>query len=158
VIGEQAGFQDPLAGFGMRYAFRSGLLAARSIIEGTDYGDLWRPELWALLRTGAVNRLLFNIAGERGRQIMLARLSRADAGRSLRRLYQPSALSRLLFPVARLRYRSQLRDSSCNHVDCHCVWCRCQSELKETNAVTIQRTGLTAATLARSRKPWKLWT
>jgi hypothetical protein len=31
VTGEQAGFQDALAGVGMRYALRSGFLAARSI-------------------------------------------------------------------------------------------------------------------------------
>ena len=35
-VGEAAGFQDQLAGFGMAYAFRSGYLAARSIIEGLD--------------------------------------------------------------------------------------------------------------------------
>jgi hypothetical protein len=36
VVGEQAGFQDALAGFGMR----SGLLAARSLIEGVDYTSI----------------------------------------------------------------------------------------------------------------------
>ena len=34
VIGEQAGFQDALAGFGGRYALRSGTLAARRHTEG----------------------------------------------------------------------------------------------------------------------------
>ena len=36
VIGEHAGFQDALAGFGIRYAIRSGVLAARSILAGGD--------------------------------------------------------------------------------------------------------------------------
>jgi flavin-dependent dehydrogenase len=134
VVGEQAGFQDALAGFGMRYALRSGLLAALSIIAGTNYTQLWRHDLLPLLRTGVVNRFLFNAVGARGRQIALTRLSRGDAGWTLRRFYQPSVLSRLLFPAARLRYRAPLRDRSCDHVDCHCVWCQCQAELKTSHA------------------------
>jgi flavin-dependent dehydrogenase len=46
VVGEQAGFQDMLAGFGIRYALRSGILAAQSIIEGIDYTSLWRRECY----------------------------------------------------------------------------------------------------------------
>jgi flavin-dependent dehydrogenase len=134
VIGEQAGFQDALAGFGMRYALRSGLLAARSIIQGTNYTSLWHRELQPLLRAGIANRFLFNTVGARGRKIALAKLSRGDAGLILRRVYQPSMLSRLLFPIARLRYRAPLHDSSCDHVDCHCVWCQCQNELKDMHA------------------------
>jgi flavin-dependent dehydrogenase len=134
VIGEQAGFQDALAGFGMRYALRSGLLAARSIIEGTNYTSLWHRELQPLLRAGTVNRLLLNTVGARGRKIALTKLSRGDAGLILRRIYQPSMLSRLLFPIARWRYRAPLHDSSCDHVDCHCVWCQCQNELKDMHA------------------------
>ena len=134
VVGEHAGFQDALAGFGMRYALRSGLLAARSIIEGADYASLWRRELLPLLRAGTVNRFLFNAGGALGRKIALTRLSCGDAGQVLRRLYQPSMLSRVLFPLARLRYRAPLRDSSCDHVNCRCVWCECQAESKTTHA------------------------
>lgn len=123
VIGEQAGFQDALAGFGMRYALRSGLLAARSIIDGTDYTHHWRRELLPLLRAGTVNRFLFNAVGEPGWRLALRTLSAADAGLALRRLYQPSFMTRLLFPVARLRYLAPLRDRSCDHKDCPCVWC-----------------------------------
>jgi len=36
VIGEHAGFQDALAGFGLRQPVRSGRLAAESLIRGTD--------------------------------------------------------------------------------------------------------------------------
>jgi flavin-dependent dehydrogenase len=130
VVGEQAGFQDALAGFGMRYALRSGLLAARSILEGVDYARLWQRELSPLLRTGVVNRFIFNSIGERGRRAALTRLQGRDTGRLLRRLYQPSLLSRALYPLARLYYRGPLRDRSCNHVDCQCVWCQCQAESK----------------------------
>lgn len=127
VIGEQAGFQDALAGFGMRYALRSGVLAARCLIEGTSYEAMWRRELGPALRTAIVNRMLFNMLGERAWTHAVARLATGDAGAALRRFYQPSWLSRLLFPVALRLYRRPLRDPSCDHQDCHCVWCTCQT-------------------------------
>lgn len=43
-VGESAGFQDPLFGFGMRYAISSGYLAALSLIKHVDYDVLWRRE------------------------------------------------------------------------------------------------------------------
>ena len=134
VIGEQAGFQDALAGFGMRYALRSGLLAARSIIDGTDYPGLWQRDLRPLLRMGIVNRFIFNIVGEPGWQVALRQLNRVDTRLLLRRAYRPSMLRRLLFPIAHLRYRAPLRDQSCDHVGCHCVWCQCQAGLKASYA------------------------
>lgn len=139
VIGEQAGFQDALAGFGMRYAIRSGLLAARSILDGADYTTLWRRELRPLLRTGIVNRFIFNGIGARGRKIALTALGRGDADLILRRLYRPSVFTRLLFPVAHLRYRAPLQDHSCDHVDCHCVWCQCHSESSQTYTGKVQQ-------------------
>lgn len=126
VVGEQAGFQDALAGFGMRYAIRSGNLAARSLIEGVDYPRLWRKELLPLLRASIINRFLFDLVGERCRRWVFANyLSVGDARRPLRRLYRPALVRRLLFPVAVRRYRAALRDPSCDHVKCACVWCRC---------------------------------
>ncbi len=124
VVGEQAGFQDALAGFGIRYALRSGILAARSLNEGQDYTRLWRKELLPLLRTGVANRFIFSSLGERGWRWALRGLSRSDTADKLFRLYQPSMLTRVIFPFAVGRYRAQLRDPSCNHIDCECVWCQ----------------------------------
>ena len=124
VVGEQAGFQDALAGFGMRYALRSGILAARSLLEGTDYTRLWRQELLPLLRTGVCNRFIFNSAGARGRRWALRGMSRSDTAAKLRRLYRPSTLTRLVYPLALWRYRAPLGDPSCDHVACDCIWCR----------------------------------
>lgn len=102
VIGEQAGFQDSLAGFGMRYALRSGILAARSLIDGVDYTRLWRDELLPLLRTSISNRWIFNLVRDRGWRWMLEhRLSEGNVRAALMRLYQPSLTTRLLFPLAR---------------------------------------------------------
>jgi flavin-dependent dehydrogenase len=124
VVGEQAGFQDALAGFGMRYALRSGALAARSLIEGTDYERLWRRDLLPELSASVANRFLFNLAGDRGRSWMVRRLAKGDVRTPLRALYRLSLPNRLAFPIARWRYRMPLRDPSCDHVDCGCVWCR----------------------------------
>ncbi len=131
VIGEQAGFQDALAGFGMRYAIRSGIIAARSLIEGVDYTGLWRKELLPRLRTSVSNRFLFNVIGDRGRRRVLSRiLSGRDTREQLRRFYQPSLLTNMLFPLARWRYRSRISDKSCDHMNCSCVWCRCGGDTK----------------------------
>jgi len=128
VVGELAGFQDALAGFGLRYAFRSGVLAARSMIEGTDYTRLWRRDLLPALRVGTVNRFIFNLVRERGWRHALRKLGRADTGATLRRFYGPSPLNRALYPLARLRYRAALRDPGCDHVACGCVWCQCRAD------------------------------
>ena len=123
VIGEHAGFQDALAGFGLRYAMRSGRLAAESIIEEASYRQAWRKTLQPTLRTGVVNRFLFNMAGRRGIDFMVGHLARTDTGEALRRAYRPSVLKRLLFPLARRRFRAPLTDPSCTHEDCNCIWC-----------------------------------
>jgi len=124
VIGEQAGFQDALAGFGLRYAMRSGRLAAESLINGTDYTRLWRRQLQPTLRTGVVNRFLFNLTGPRGVDRLIRGLGRADAGPALGRSYRSSVFKLLLSPLARYRYRAPLRDPSCAHQNCGCVWCQ----------------------------------
>lgn len=126
VIGEQAGFQDALAGFGLRYALRSAILAARSLIEGLDYTRLWRAELLPLLRTAVSNRFIVTTFRDRGWRWMLEhRLSKGNVRAELRRLYQPSLPTRLVFPLALWRYRAPLQDRSCDHLGCSCVWCRC---------------------------------
>lgn len=125
IVGEQAGFQDALAGFGMRYAMRSGVLAAQSLLTGIDYTRLWRRQLLPLLKAGTVNRFLYNFAGSATRSLALEGLARTDARRALRRSYNPSWATGLLFPLARLRFRRALHDPNCRHVDCNCVWCRC---------------------------------
>ncbi len=123
VIGEQAGFQDALAGFGMRYAIRSGVLAARAIIDGSDYAAAWQRDLAPGLYAGVVNRFIYNLGGEPGMSLALRRLAKRDAGQLLERAYRLSLPKRLLLPLARRWYRAPLADPSCSHVDCDCVWC-----------------------------------
>jgi flavin-dependent dehydrogenase len=58
-IGEAAGFQDCLAGFGMMYALKSGYHAARSIIRNEDYNRLWQADLLKPMAVSRTNRFLF---------------------------------------------------------------------------------------------------
>ena len=58
-VGEAAGFQDCFLGFGMLYAFKSGYLAAKSIIEGLDYNQLLNSEIVKPMKVSATNRILF---------------------------------------------------------------------------------------------------
>lgn len=126
MVGEEAGFQDFLWGFGMRYAILSGVLAARSLLEGENYDLLWQRELWPPMWNSMVNRAIFSLLGNRGyRWILQKNQARGwDVQRILHGVYQPWPIKRLLLPWARLRYHSQRRDESCNHVNCTCVWCR----------------------------------
>lgn len=58
-IGEAAGFQDCLAGFGMVYAFKSGFLIAKSIIENLDYNTLWKKDFLKQIKISVNNRKLY---------------------------------------------------------------------------------------------------
>ena len=96
LAGEAAGFQDALWGFGMRFAMRSGVLAARALIEHEDYDALCQRELRPWLRTSIVNRALYGLLGNRGYPWFLWRAASGDAREFLRRQYRPSLLKRVL--------------------------------------------------------------
>lgn len=124
-IGEAAGLQDCLWGFGMRYAMLSGYLAARAIIEDKDYEALVRKRLMPMQRASLVNRFLFEMLGNKGYYYYLNYLARGNAMEKVRRQYNPSFLKILLYPVASWRYKSRLVDRGCHSEGCACVWCRC---------------------------------
>ena len=92
-LGEAAGFQDALLGFGMRYAILSGYLAACSLLEGQDYDALWQARFGDLLRISALNRLFFQTFGSnRLYRILLSRIAArsADTHAVLRWWYRPA--------------------------------------------------------------------
>ena len=126
VSGEQAGFQDALAGFGMRYAIESGVLAARALLGGTPYEQAWRERLKPAAETSVVNRAIYNVLGNRGyRWLLRGQAWSGDARRFLSWLYGPGRLRRILLPWARRSYKSARRDHGCDHVNCGCVSCGC---------------------------------
>ena len=127
-LGESAGFQDALFGFGMRHAMTSGFLAAQSIIRRGDYDTLWKKEILPLLRTSLSNRMIYEFLGNTGYEYIAKRIAqRADLRDVLRRAYNPSLLKSALFPLALLLgnmlKRMRVEDKSCHHENCSCVWC-----------------------------------
>jgi flavin-dependent dehydrogenase len=58
-VGEAAGLQDFLFGFGMRFAFASGYLAAQSVVCKKDYQKIADEHFRKRLRAGVINRWLW---------------------------------------------------------------------------------------------------
>jgi len=102
-IGEAAGFQDVLAGFGMILAIDSGYLAACAIIKGKDYLKLYEKEISPRLKASYVNRnlykrmpnLIFNNLDKIGRQ------KQKDYQKFLSWLYNYSFGHKVLFSIFR---------------------------------------------------------
>lgn len=127
-VGEAAGLQDSLWGFGLRYAMTSGYLAARAIIENKDYEALVNDYLIPTQKTSLVNRFLFERLGNKGYTYFINRLARGNTIERIRRQYNPSFFKSLIFPLASWSYKSHLVDKGCHSEDCTCVWCRCGKE------------------------------
>ena len=111
-IGEAAGFQDNLFGFGIRNAIVSAKLAAQSIIENRSYDDLWRARLLPHLKATLVSRTVYQGLGDfskRGFWHLTGKSARPD--RFMRWLYNFSPLHRALYPfaLARLQRSQRLR-------------------------------------------------
>ncbi|MBK7583263.1 MAG: hypothetical protein IPI67_24100 [Myxococcales bacterium] len=130
-VGEAAGFQDALWGFGMRYAMLSGHLAGRALVDADPaaYDPAWEARLGGLLRTSVVNRYIVNHVGKLGYLVALALAARSSDLRSwLHRLYAPSWWKLSLFPLARRWARLKPPVAACVVEGCACTWCRCQHD------------------------------
>ncbi len=133
-VGENAGFQDALWGFGLRYAMLSGYLAAVSIKTGLFYDDLCKQYIKPFLETSLANRWIFAHLGNIGYRLVLNRVRKGgDVGGVLRRFYQPHWSKSLIFRIARRWYRTRLIDKQCMHQNCDCVWCRHGREIHLNN-------------------------
>lgn len=110
-VGEAGGFQDFLWGFGMRYAMLTGYLAAKSIIENKEYRSLWNKELRAMTKTSISLRWLFSLLGTRSYLWFIKYLERQpNPAGFLSRMFHPTLLSRMVYPIAILRYRRHIID------------------------------------------------
>lgn len=116
-IGETAGFQDCLWGFGMRYSIVSGCLAAKSVVDGSDYDVMWKRELGPMLETSLVNRYLITKFGHIAYRYLTRRLRDGNPRYFLKSHYNQSAIKQLLLPFARRSYTSRVKDDSCSHVN-----------------------------------------
>ncbi|MFZ5850088.1 MAG: NAD(P)/FAD-dependent oxidoreductase [Actinomycetota bacterium] len=127
-VGESAGLQDPEWGFGMVSAIRSGVLAASSLLHGTDYATQAGRAFDAPRATGFVNRAVFEILPRR----LFDPIFRFEAGRPdladrLRRHWAPNRAKSLLAPRLLTRYADRLHylDPACHEASCDCLPCSC---------------------------------
>ncbi|GIK61842.1 MAG: NAD(P)/FAD-dependent oxidoreductase [Ignavibacteriota bacterium] len=123
--GENAGFQDALWGFGIKYAMLSGYYAAQSIIHKQDYYALCERYLFPKLQTSLANRWLFAHLYNPGYTFVLNKMkSMDDVIPALRKHYNSSISKKIIYSLARRWYKTRLIDKQCMHEHCDCVWCR----------------------------------
>ena len=137
-VGENAGFQDALWGFGMRYAMHSGYLAAQSIIEGSSYPDLCKTHIQPKMEIGLINRWMFTRLGNKGYGKVLKMISKQeDLIPIMIKKYSHYGMgNRILLPFVKLWFRPRLKDKQCMHKNCSCLWCKHgKHEAKETEIV-----------------------
>jgi len=124
--GESAGFQDPLFGFGIRWALISGAESGRALADDNParYEKVWKQRLRAYHQTAATNRWFYDRMGDRGYAAALRKLARASDVRAvLKNAYAPSLWKRAwYYAVASRRYQPLLRADE----HCDCTWCRCE--------------------------------
>lgn len=124
-VGENAGFQDALWGFGIKYAMLSGYLAARSIIDNKSYEELCQVYLYPKLQTSLANRWLFAHLYNKGYSLILKKMEvMDDVIPTLKKHYNTSISKKLVYLIAKRWYHSRLIDKQCMHEHCDCVWCR----------------------------------
>lgn len=108
-VGERAGFQDFLWGFGMRYAMVSGFLAAKSFIENKNYDILIKENILGELKTSLSNRFFFENLGDNGYESFLDKVTnKEDPAGFLRKNYNPSFPKKIIFPIAKLKLRNRI--------------------------------------------------
>ncbi len=124
-VGECAGAQDPLWGFGLWFAMETGNLAANCLVEERSYTAAYRKAILPRIRRLIVSRWLFDRLPPGRYDDLLSQLTRLrDVRPAFRKYYTGGPLHTLLFPLARRHYSFQLREKWCHMDDCDCVWCR----------------------------------
>jgi flavin-dependent dehydrogenase len=107
-IGEAAGLQDFLWGFGIRHALHSGHLAARAIYEQLDYARLVTREIHPLVRASLVNRMFYDQVGNRAYTALIRHFAASrDLSSRIRPWYRGLSLHRIMWPFAEQRYRTR---------------------------------------------------
>lgn len=100
-VGEAAGIQDFLWGFGMRRAVVSGFLAANAIINNENYEIMAKKEFEHKLKASVVNRFLWELFGDKSWIVNRIHQS-TDPLSYLYSFHNFNRLQRLLYPIARV--------------------------------------------------------
>lgn len=115
LVGEAAGFQDLLWGFGIRTAVTSGNLAAQSLLTGSDYPKTIHDTFSAYLKASIVNRFLWEKVKLQQRPLLPFFMRKPFSIRTyFRLLYGFSPLHRLCYPFARRYVKQQYPESVLN--------------------------------------------
>lgn len=102
-VGEAAGLQDFLWGFGIRSAIESGALAAHSLSVGSDYQQVAQRFFKHRQRASIVNRFLWECLGRKDYLLIMSALRRHNV-RLLYSMYNENTLQQIFYPLARLWY------------------------------------------------------
>lgn len=110
-VGEAAGLQDLLWGFGIKSAVDSGALAARSLLDNSDYARAAQAKFSGRQQASLVNRYLWERFAGAGYATFLRRIRRAhDPLAWLGSFYNLNRVHRVVYPwaVAALAARYRL--------------------------------------------------
>ncbi|HED19100.1 MAG TPA: hypothetical protein ENI74_06320 [Gammaproteobacteria bacterium] len=132
--GEAAGFQDPLFGFGIRFAMLSGAAAGRALLAGDyeQYESFWKRRLRDYHKTAATNRWFYERLGDRGYNKMLKHFPNSrDIRERMRSAYAPRLWKRAWYHLIAARQHTPLLNP---HADCDCTWCRCTRHAQPSSA------------------------
>ena len=111
LVGETAGFQDLLWGFGIKNAIKSGFLAAKNIIEGNkpkDYYKTAEKYFKPKLNAGVVNRFFWEKLASNNYSFILNQIHGSeDPLRYLHSFHNFNLLQKFIYPFALfyMRYR-----------------------------------------------------
>jgi len=128
--GEAAGFQDPLFGFGIRWAILSGAAAGRALATGNPgrYEQVWKRRLRSYHKAAATNRWFYNRLGNRGYSLTLRRFPNGGDVRDwVNRAYAPRLWKRAWYHLTASRRVTPLLNL---HEGCDCTWCRCKRHMQ----------------------------
>lgn len=108
LVGEAAGLQDCLWGFGIRTALTSGYLAAQSLLNNENYQELLNRQLYPFMKASAVNRYLWEKLKWNKSPIIpyLMRLP-IPLRTQFRWLYKFSPIHQCLYPLAEKFIRAE---------------------------------------------------
>jgi hypothetical protein len=140
LVGEAAGLQDALFGFGMRFALVSGQVAGRAFVDDDlpAYETAYQRRLRPSIRAAAVNRYLYRRTGATGYRRLVERVSSARDPRAwLRQYYSGRWWTALMYPIARAEAQ-RLQAAATAHecrAGCDCTYCRCMREAASESLV-----------------------
>lgn len=98
-VGEAAGLQCFLWGFGMRFAIMSGYLAAQSVIDGEDYGEFVKKHFRNKQKADVVNRYLWeNVLSRKDYSFLID--TAEFAKKNLYSMFNFNLLQRMIYPLA----------------------------------------------------------